>query len=197
MTVLRRLAIRLRRYVDGRRTAAIWSVSVCASAPEARGSMLRSRKARTASRTAFPSAPISIDEGWQRSAGWNFPSESSQPADPGDAREQAIVRTGRSTADTATTAYAPFFHVRLSRFLITATAFNLGPEGLESRFLEPWRVGRAVVLNGRHWDRERARITIYQGPRLSTQQRYFGTGWSNAVKFGEDVTDSVLRGQGP
>ena len=77
--------------------------------------------------------------------------------------------------------------------MITAEAFNLSVEELSKQFLTLWRAGKPVFLKGRRWDPARSRITVYQGPRLTSQQRAMGMGWSKAVEFGENVTDEILR----
>lgn len=64
-----------------------------------------------------------------------------------------------------------------------------------SQFVQPWQHGKQVLLDGRAWDPRDCKLTVYEGPRLSTQQRSFGQGWLNAVKFGEDVTQEMLTKQ--
>lgn len=89
---------------------------------------------------------------------------------------------------------SPYFHVLVRRSLFRdARAFNLTEAELFERFVEPWRHGQRVLLEGRAWDPTASRLTIYEGPRLSTQQRSLGQGWLNAVRFGENVTEEMLN----
>jgi hypothetical protein len=86
-----------------------------------------------------------------------------------------------------------FFHVSVRKNpLRGAHAFNLNEADVLERFVKPWQQGGRVLLDGRAWDPVNCRLTVYEGPRLSTQQRSFGLGWSNAVKFGENVTHEML-----
>jgi hypothetical protein len=57
----------------------------------------------------------------------------------------------------------------------------------------PWRAGRPTVVKGKVFEPAKSRLTIYEGPRLTTAQRDLGQGWLNAVKFGEDVTSAMLH----
>jgi hypothetical protein len=84
------------------------------------------------------------------------------------------------------------FHVELRQFPHQARAFNLTREELESRILEPWTSGRAIELDERRWSPERARLTIYEAPRLAPDQLGMGRGWGNVTREGEDVTDRLL-----
>jgi hypothetical protein len=86
-----------------------------------------------------------------------------------------------------------YFHVLVRRSLLRyASAFNLNEADVLRQFVKPWQQGGRVLLDGRAWDPIECRLTIYEGPRLSTQQRSFGQGWSNALKFGENVTHEIL-----
>ena len=86
-----------------------------------------------------------------------------------------------------------YFHVLVRRSLLrNASAFNLNEADVLRQFVKPWQQGGRVLLDGRAWDPIECRLTIYEGPRLSTQQRSFGQGWNNAVKFGENVTHEIL-----
>lgn len=122
-------------------------------------------------------APLNVDEGWTRSAGWSFAGDvspgyqSPSPEDP-----DGIC-----------------YHVRLSRrWLLTHQEFNLSRQEVLRRFVNPWRDGRQVLSGGRAWHPERARLVIYAGPRLTERQRALGQGWLKATEFGEDVTDRLL-----
>jgi hypothetical protein len=138
--------------------------------------------------------PLVIDEGWERSAGWNFPVGRAAASDPGDKREELAVRSGEGSPGQETPPLGLCFHVRFSRYLFGAEAFNLTAEELSERFVTPWCEGKPVFLKGRRWEPTKSRITVYEGLRLTTQQRAMGLGWSKAVEFGENVTDDVLRG---
>jgi hypothetical protein len=84
------------------------------------------------------------------------------------------------------------FHVELRQFPHQARAFNLTREELETRILGPWKSGRSIELEQRQWSPERARLTIYEGPHLGTDQLGMGRGWGNATRDGQDVTERLL-----
>jgi hypothetical protein len=84
------------------------------------------------------------------------------------------------------------FHLELRQFPHTARAFNLSREELHARFVSPWTHGDVVELDEQKFAPERARLTIYEGPRLPTEELGYGRGWGNATRTGEDVTDREL-----
>jgi hypothetical protein len=84
------------------------------------------------------------------------------------------------------------FHVELRQFPHQARAFNLTRDELEARILRPWTSGGAIELDERRWSPERARLTIYEGPRLADDQLGMGRGWGNVTRQGEDVTARLL-----
>lgn len=86
-----------------------------------------------------------------------------------------------------------YFHVHLRKNLFRDTSvFNLSEADTREQFVVPWLENRGVLIEGRSWSPAGCKLTIYEGPRLSTQQRSFGQGWLNAVKYGEDVTAAML-----
>ena len=84
------------------------------------------------------------------------------------------------------------FHVELRQFPHQARAFNLTRDELERRILGPWASGGAVELDDRRWSSERARLTIYEGPELATDELGLGRGWANVTRAGQDVTERLL-----
>ena len=84
------------------------------------------------------------------------------------------------------------FHVELRQFPHQARAFNLTREELSARIVAPWVSGRPIELDERRWSPERARLTIYEAPRLPANQLGMGRGWGNVTRAGEDVTGKVL-----
>jgi len=58
------------------------------------------------------------------------------------------------------------FHVELRQFPHLARAFNLTGEELQERIVAPWVAGEMVDWGDQRWAPERARLTIYEGPRL-------------------------------
>jgi hypothetical protein len=84
------------------------------------------------------------------------------------------------------------FHVELRQFPHVARAFNLTREELDTRFIAPWVAGRPFEYDDRRWSAEKARLTIYRGPPLRTDEIGLGRGWANATRAGEDVTDKLL-----
>ncbi len=85
------------------------------------------------------------------------------------------------------------FHVQLRQLPHVARAFNLTGEELSASLLEPWVAGRAVRLQDRRWDPERARLTIYEGPELRVEEIGLGRGWANVTRAGADVTVALLE----
>ena len=88
------------------------------------------------------------------------------------------------------------FHVELRRFPHVARAFNLGQEELTARILLPWVRGAAVQLDDRRWTRDRARLTIYEGPEIAAEERGLGRGWSIVTREGEDATARMIEAAG-
>ncbi len=84
------------------------------------------------------------------------------------------------------------FHLELRQFPHVARAFNLSREELDARILMPWVQGTAVELDDRRWAPERAKLTIYEGRALASEELGMGRGWSNAGRTGEQVTMRLL-----
>jgi len=84
------------------------------------------------------------------------------------------------------------FHVELRQFPHQGRAFNLTRPELDARILGPWSSGAAVELDDHRFSPERARLTIYEGPELSGDQRGLGRGWANVTRQGQDVTARLL-----
>jgi hypothetical protein len=84
------------------------------------------------------------------------------------------------------------FHVEVKQFPHVARSFNITPEELEAQIVGPWRRGEAVRLDDRGWAPERAKLKIYEGPRLRGDELGLGRGWANVTRTGEDVTDRLL-----
>jgi hypothetical protein len=84
------------------------------------------------------------------------------------------------------------FHVELRQLPHLARAFNLTSEELQERIVAPWVAGEMVDWGDQRWAPERARLTIYEGPRLRPDEIGLGRGWANATRGGEEVTARVL-----
>ncbi|HET6869061.1 MAG TPA: hypothetical protein VFH80_24330 [Solirubrobacteraceae bacterium] len=84
------------------------------------------------------------------------------------------------------------FHVELRQFPHQARAFNLTREQLDARIVRPWVSDGGVELDDRRWSSDRAKLTIYEGPELPSDQLGMGRGWANVTRAGEDVTVQVL-----
>lgn len=84
------------------------------------------------------------------------------------------------------------FHIELRQFPNVARAFNLTPEDLQARILVPWTAGNSVMLEDRRWSPEKARLTIYEGRALRTDEIGIGRGWGNVTRSGEEVTARLL-----
>jgi hypothetical protein len=87
---------------------------------------------------------------------------------------------------------AGVFHVELRQFPYVARAFNLSAEQLEARIVSRWARDQMVELDDRRWSPERAKLTIYEGRELRTDELGLGHGWANVTRMGEDVTRKVL-----
>jgi hypothetical protein len=84
------------------------------------------------------------------------------------------------------------YHFQLRQFPHLARAFNLTREELDTNVLVPWAAGQAVRWNDRSWSPEKARLTVYEGPELATEEIGLGRGWANATRAGQDVTERLL-----
>jgi hypothetical protein len=84
------------------------------------------------------------------------------------------------------------FHFELRQFPHVTRAFNLGREELDARLLVPWVAGTMIEMDDRRWAPERAKLTIYEGRALASDELGMGRGWSNAGRSGERVTDRLL-----
>lgn len=84
------------------------------------------------------------------------------------------------------------FHLELRQFPHVARAFNLERPELDARILGPWTRGQMVELDERRWAPERAKLTVYEGRALASDELGMGRGWQNATRTGEEVTARVL-----
>jgi hypothetical protein len=86
------------------------------------------------------------------------------------------------------------FHVRLQRqVLFTEETYNLTEAELLQRFVDPWLAGKPIIIKGRTWVPERSRISILEGPDLTSTQRSWVQGWTKAIELSENVTDRFLH----
>ena len=84
------------------------------------------------------------------------------------------------------------FHLELRQFPHVARVFNLTREDLDARFARPWVSGSTIEHDDRRWAPERAKLTIYEGPELRTDEIGMGRGWPTVGKTSQDVTETVL-----
>ena len=84
------------------------------------------------------------------------------------------------------------FHVELRQFPHVSRAFNLERAQLDERFAKPWVSGALIDYDDRRWSTERAKIRIFEGPALATDQLGMGRGWATVSKTAEEVTEAVL-----
>lgn len=88
------------------------------------------------------------------------------------------------------------FHVRATSGILglrQGVELNLEREQLVQRVTARWRAGQNITLQGKAFAPARSKLSVYEGPKLTSTQQSFGQGWTNAIKFGEDVTEGVLR----
>lgn len=84
------------------------------------------------------------------------------------------------------------FHIRLARFpLRQKDVTNLDGSTLLDVFVNPWLAGDPIIWDGRRYAASNTKLTIYEGPALTTFQNGFGA-WLKVVELGEDVTDALL-----
>jgi hypothetical protein len=91
------------------------------------------------------------------------------------------------------------FHVRLATGFLglrNKELLNLDREELE-QILMAWRSGEPLLIDGRRWLPDATRLTVYEGPALTSNQRSMGQGWSNAIQFGENITRDAIGGRLP
>jgi hypothetical protein len=85
------------------------------------------------------------------------------------------------------------FHVELRQFPNVARSFNLSREELDARILSAWVAERPVELDDRRWSPEKAKLNVYEGPRLRPEEIGLGRGWANVTRSGKEVTARVLE----
>lgn len=83
------------------------------------------------------------------------------------------------------------FHLELRQFPHVARAFNLDGVELDA-ILVPWVGGQPVELDDRSWEPKRAKLTVYEGAELASEEIGMGRGWANVARRGEDVTERRL-----
>ncbi|HEY2438347.1 MAG TPA: hypothetical protein VGH93_14290 [Solirubrobacteraceae bacterium] len=85
------------------------------------------------------------------------------------------------------------FHVELRQFPHQARAFNLTVEELQARIISPWAAGQPVQLQDRRWDPARAKLAVYEGREMATDEIGMGRGWATVTREGDEVTERVLE----
>jgi hypothetical protein len=85
------------------------------------------------------------------------------------------------------------FHLEMRQFPHVARVFNLSRVQLDTRFASPWVNGTVIEHEDRRFAPERARLTIYEGPVLRSDEIGLGRGWSAVTKSSQEVTETVLR----
>jgi hypothetical protein len=84
------------------------------------------------------------------------------------------------------------YHLELRQFPHVGRAFNLSREELDQRFLAPWVARSPVDYDDRRWSPDRARLKVFEGPQLRTDEIGLGRGWANVMKSAKDVTETVI-----
>jgi hypothetical protein len=83
------------------------------------------------------------------------------------------------------------YHLELRQFPRNLCRYNLDEQELRA-ILDAWVRDQRVELGERSWDPRRARITIYEGPRVPNELLTMGRGWRHAQRHGENVTARML-----
>lgn len=86
------------------------------------------------------------------------------------------------------------FHVEIRRGHRWAREFNLDEATLRESVLEPWVMGRPVLLGDREWEPEECELRVLEGPELSPPDLAFGRGWGAAEQSGRDVARDLIGG---
>jgi hypothetical protein len=86
------------------------------------------------------------------------------------------------------------FHVEVSSPLHHARVFNLGGGELQ-QILGPWVAGQTFELGEQEWEPRESKLKILEGKSLEGPDLAFGQGWSNALRFAEDVTRERLEAE--
>ena len=84
------------------------------------------------------------------------------------------------------------FHVEIRRGHRWAREFNLDEATLRESVLEPWVMGRPVLLGDREWEPEECELRVLEGPELSPPDLAFGRGWGAAEQSGRDVARDLI-----
>jgi hypothetical protein len=84
------------------------------------------------------------------------------------------------------------YHLELRQFPHNFCRFNLSEEELREIVLDAWAQGEWVEVGERKWSPHQASLTVLAGPQLPVEQLSMGRGWRNALRQGEDVTDTLL-----
>ncbi|MGV1049474.1 MAG: hypothetical protein ACOYD4_13230 [Solirubrobacterales bacterium] len=85
------------------------------------------------------------------------------------------------------------FHVEISAGFHRARVFNLNPEDLAEKVIEPWLDDRRIEMGDREWEPRNSSLRVLEGPRMESPDLAFGQGWSNAERASEDVTGKLLE----
>jgi hypothetical protein len=100
-------------------------------------------------------------------------------------------RPGRSDGRRAPQLSLPF-HVQVERGHRRAAVFNLDGDRLNRDVIAPWLQGSPIELGDRDWEPRETRLTVIEGPELTTADLAHGRGWDNARRSARDVTADVL-----
>jgi len=89
------------------------------------------------------------------------------------------------------------FHVEISAGLKRARVFNLSPEDLTAKVVEPWLEGRRIEMGDHEWSPRDSSLKILEGPAMEQTDLAFGQGWANAERASENVTRGLLAAAPP
>ncbi|MDX6625761.1 MAG: hypothetical protein QOE56_750 [Solirubrobacterales bacterium] len=89
------------------------------------------------------------------------------------------------------------FHVEIAAGFHRARVFNLNPEDLSAKVVEPWLDDRRIEMGDREWEPRKSSLRILEGPEMATTDLAFGQGWSNAERASKDVTRDLLAAAPP
>lgn len=85
-------------------------------------------------------------------------------------------------------------HVQVSSGLFKSShAFNLTPDEVYSRFVDPWERGTEIVAGGKVFDPQKGELHILEAPYLPPEEELLGAGWLKLMTIGREVTDSFIH----
>ena len=84
------------------------------------------------------------------------------------------------------------FHIEISSAVGRVRVLNVEKAELRREVLEPWVAGLSFEFAQQGWQPRECRLTILEGPRLSSEPAA-EDGWDSALRTADDVTRPMLE----